>query len=266
MMLRVDTGWSRWLAFILGAAARELRQRYARSVLGWLWLLVPPIVFIAIYTLVFGLLARGGGLPDQGPFTYSVFVCAGLLTWLWFSDLLSRTVGLFSNHAALLKKTQIPWAAVLAVDVLVSLAGLFVQMSLFVALLLFLDAWPGWAALLFVPLLAVQGLWAVAMGLVLSVMHVFVRDVGMIVPLALQVWFWGTPIVYTMAVIPESLHAWLSLNPMLPLVQGYQAVVLQAPGTVSWGRVGALAIVSGLLLGFSLRLVRRNLPAIYDEL
>ena len=266
MMLRIGTGWSRWLAFVLGAVARELRQRYTRSVLGWLWLLVPPIVFIAIYTLVFSLLARGSGLPDQGPYTYSIFICAGLLTWLWFSDLVSRTVGLFSNHAALLKKTQVPWIAVLAVDVLVSLVGLAIQMGLFVALLLVLDAWPGWAALLFLPLLAVQGLCAVAMGLGLSVVQVFVRDVGLVVPLALQVWFWGTPIVYTMAVIPESLHAWLSLNPMMPVVQGYQAVVLQAPGAVQWSRVGVLAATAALLMGFSLRLVRRNLPAIYDEI
>lgn len=262
----IESGWSRWTAFVVGAAGRELRQRYARSLLGWLWLLLPPIVFIAIYTLVFGLLARGGDLPDRGPFTYSLFLCAGLLTWTWFSEVLSRTVGLFSNNAAALKKSLIPWGALLAADLLVSLAGLAIQMGLFGVLLLLLDAWPGWSVLWFVPLLATQGLLAVGMGLGLSVLHVFLRDIGMLVPLGLQVWFWATPIVYTLAVIPPDFRTWLLLNPMTPLVQAYQSVALQAPVATSWWAIGTLAGVAAVLLVCSVLLVRRNLGAIYDEL
>ena len=266
MKLPIDHSRLRWAAFVVGAAGRDLRQRYARSLLGWLWLLLPPLVFIAIYTLVFGLLARGGGLPDRGPFTYSLFLCAGLLTWTWFSDVLSRTVGLFSNHVALLQKTMIPWGAVLAADLLVSLVGLVIQMGMFAALLLLLGAWPGWSALLFVPLLAIQGLLAVGLGLGLAVVQVFARDVGMLVPLALQLWFWATPIVYTLAVIPAQFRGWLQVNPMTPLVQAYQSVVLQTGADIPWRALGILAAVAALLLFFSLRLVRRNLGAIYDEI
>lgn len=265
-MLHSDSGWSRWLPFVVGAAGRELRQRYARSLLGWLWLLLPPAVFIAIYTLVFGLLARGAGLPDRGPFTYSLFLCAGLLTWTWFAEVLSRTVGLFSNNAALLKKSMLPWGAVLAADLLVSLVGLAIQMGLFVLLLVMLHAWPGWSALLYLPLLAVQGLLAVGLGLGLAVLHVFVRDVGLLVPLGLQVWFWATPIIYTAAVLPQEVRAWLHLNPMTHLVQAYQEVVLHTPASIRWSAISALAAAALLLLCGSVRLVRRNLGAIYDEI
>jgi lipopolysaccharide transport system permease protein len=256
----------RWRGFIVGAAARELRERYARALLGWLWLVVPPAVFIAIYSLVFSRLARGVGLPDLGPYTYSVFLCAGLLTWLWFADLLGRLVGLFTRNAALLKKTQIPWSALLAVDLLVSLAGLAIQLSVFAALLVLLRLWPGWPVILFAPLLFVQLLLAVGLGLGLAVLHVFVRDVGLLVPLLLQIWFWLTPIIYTLGVLPERAGHWLRLNPVTPLIQAYQSVVLHTPAAIDWRGVGVLGLLSIVALTVSLRLLQRNLPFIYDEI
>lgn len=254
-----------WRGFILGAAVRELRGRYARSLFGWVWLIVPPAVMIGIYTLIFSRLTRGAGLPDHGPYTYSIFLCAGILTWQWFSELSTRVVGLFTNHAMLLKKTPTPWYALLAVEVVVTSSGLAIQMALFALLLALAGLWPGWNWLLMLPLLAAQGLFAIGFGLGLSVFQVFLRDVGLTVPLMLQVWFWLTPIVYPITTLPESVRHWLNLNPMAAIVQGYQATVLDDGSGIDWKVVAIVAAIGAAALVGSLRLIRRNMPAMRDE-
>lgn len=255
-----------WRGFILASAVRELRSRYARSLFGWLWLVLPPAVLIAIYTLVFSRLMRGAGLPDHGPYTYAVFLCAGLLPWQWFSELLARVVGLFTNHATMLKKTAVPWYALLAVDVLVTGFGLAVQMALFAVLLVAVGLWPGWGAALYLPLLLVQACLAVGLGLGLAVLNVFFRDVGLAVPLVLQVWFWMTAIVYPLTALPQGAQDVLAWNLMAPLVQGYQNLLIRPDAGVAWSAVGVVAGVSAVALLASLRLLKRNRGPIRDEI
>lgn len=255
-----------WRGFIVASAAREIRSRYARSLFGWAWLVVPPAVLIAIYAIVFSRLMRGAGLPDHGPYTYAIFLCAGLLPWQWFSELMTRVVSLFTNYATLLKKTAVPWYALLAVDVLVTGFGMAVQMGLFALLLLFLGLWPGWGALLYIPLLLVQALLAVALGLGLAVLNVFFRDVGLAVPLVLQLWFWLTAIVYPLSALPPAAQDLLAWNLMAPMIQGYQNVVIYPGEGVFWPGVGAVVVFSAFAMLASLRLMRRNRSLIRDEL
>jgi lipopolysaccharide transport system permease protein len=255
-----------WRGFIASSVSRELRSRYARSLFGWVWLLLPPLVLIAIYTMVFSRLMRSTGLPNDGPFAYSIFLCAGLLTWQWFTELMSRVVGLFSTHATLVKKTAVPWPVLLSVDLMVSGFGLVVQLGLFALLMVAVDQWPGWRAAAFVPLLAAQGLLAVGLGFGLAVFQVFFRDIGMMLPLVLQVWFWMTPIVYPATALPVSLQPLLQWNVMTPVVQGYQSVALDAPVQVDWRGVAWVALLGLVALALSVRLLRRNAAQIRDEL
>ncbi|MEJ6021934.1 ABC transporter permease [Ramlibacter sp. PS4R-6] len=256
-----------WSDFILASAARELRSRYARSLLGWVWLVLPPLVLIAIYALVFSQLMRGAGaLPDRGPFTYSIYLCAGLITWQWFSELLSRVAGLFTNHATLLKKTIVPWYALLAVDVLVTSFGLVVQSLLFALVLVAVDLWPGSRVLAFVPLVLCQALLAVGLGLGIAVLQVFFRDVALALPLVLQLWFWLTPIVYPLAAVPEAFQSFVQWNPLQPIAAGYQHIVLAPDIAASWPRIGIVGAFAVLLVLLSLRLLRRNQGPIRDEL
>lgn len=255
-----------WRGFIFASVVREIRSRYARSLFGWTWLVLPPAVLIGIYALVFSRLMRGAGLPDLGPYTYAIFLCAGLLTWQWFSDLLSRVIGLFTNHATLLKKTTVPWYALLAVDVLVTGFGMAVQMGLFAAFLLATGLWPGWSALLYIPLLLVQGLLAVGLGMGLAVLQVFFRDVGLAVPLVMQVWFWMSAIVYPLSALPGWGQELLQWNLMMPLVEGYQNIVVRPGAGVAWGGVAGVAAFAVVALLFSLRLMQRNGGLIRDEI
>ena len=255
-----------WRGFIASSVWRELQARYARSLLGGVWLILPSLVMIAVYAVVFTHLMRGTGLPDHGPYTYSVFLCAGMLTWQWFSELLTRSMVVFTQHAALIRKTTVPWVVLLACDALVATAGLAIQVVLLAALLAGAGLWPGWSWAAALPVLLVQGMLAVAIGLLLSVFHVFFRDVGLAVPLALQFLFWLTPIVYPAGILPSELSPWLAWNLLTPIVEAYQSIVVPGYRQVNWPAIGHTAVIAAAILALALMLVRRNLAAIRDEL
>jgi lipopolysaccharide transport system permease protein len=166
----------------------------------------------------------------------------------------------------LLKKTAVPWYALLAVDVLVTAFGMAVQMALFAALLLAVGLWPGWAALQYIPLLLAQGLLAVGLGLGLAVLQVFFRDVGLAVPLVLQIWFWMSAIVYPLSALPGWSQEMLQWNLMMPIVQGFQNIVISPAEGVPWVRVAGVVAFSIVALLFSLRLMQRNRGLIRDEI
>lgn len=256
-----------WRGFILASALRELQARHARSLMGWIWLLLPPLVLIAIYALVFSRLMRGGGLPDHGPYTYSLYLCAGMLPWQWFSEVLTRSAGLFVQHAQVIKKTAVPWGALLAVEVLVATFGFAIQLGLLALFVAFAGVLPDARALLaWLPVLALQGLLAVALGLSLSVFNVFFRDVGMALPVVLQVWFWLTPLVYPMAALPEALQQLVLLNPATALAQSAQAAFVPGMPAASLPALLVIAFASMALLWAGIRMAQRNLAQVRDEL
>jgi lipopolysaccharide transport system permease protein len=97
------------------------------------------------------------------------------------------------------------------------------------------------------------------------VLNVFVRDIGQIVPVVLQFVFWLTPIVYRVEVIPSRYRGWLILNPLIPIITGYQDALLydHAP---NWAGLGLVALIAAALLGFSLVLFRKASPEMVDQL
>ena len=97
---------------------------------------------------------------------------------------------------------------------------------IFLVFLLLVGHWPGWVGLAVFPLLALQMLFTLGLGVFLGTLNVFFRDVGQLVSVVLQFWFWLTPIVYTLGALPESVQTLMRLNPLQPLVGAYQTVFL----------------------------------------
>jgi lipopolysaccharide transport system permease protein len=106
---------------------------------------------------------------------------------------------------------------------------------------------------------------ALGLGLALGVLNVFMRDIGQIVPVVLQFLFWLTPIVYMADIIPKQYRAWMILNPLIPIITGYQNALLYNR-TPDWAGLGAVALVAAGLLAFALVLFRRASPELVDQL
>ena len=103
------------------------------------------------------------------------------------------------------------------------------------------------------------------LGLSLGVLNIFFRDVGQLSNLALQLWFWATPIVYPVGILPSWLLPWMQLNPMYHLVRGSQTIFLST-GTLDWTSLSLLAAASLVICGYALILFRRHAGDIVDEL
>jgi lipopolysaccharide transport system permease protein len=233
--------------------------------LGWGWLIIPPAAMIMIYSLVFSRLMRGSGLPDYGPMTYTLFLCSGLIAWQWFSELLTRTTGLFTNYSHLLKRTGVPWQALLASDVLVAFFGFLMIVLAFVVFLLVAGHAPKQNPWVIGPLLILIAFFAVALGLCLSVLQVFFRDIGLALPVVLQFWFWATPIVYPVSALPAELKGLVPMNLIAAPVQGLQQVFIPQFEGPSTGALLALALAALLLFWAGKRMIARNWDAMRDE-
>ena len=243
----------RYRGFVFGMVGQEFRRRYLGSLLGNTWSFLNPLARVFVYTVVFSQLMRTRLAGNADTMAYSLFLCAGLLTWNLFSDLLGRSPTMFIEHANFLKKVSFP-RVTLPVILCISTAVDFVcTFIIFLLFLPMLGPCPGPAILGFIPLLLIQQAFALGLGILLGTLNVFFRDIGHLMGIALQLWFWFTPIVYPVSILPESLQALIKWNPMTPMVMAYQNIVLYASWpdwtTISFPLAGALiSLVVGVMV------------------
>lgn len=265
MLGRMQALWA-YRTFVRSMVARELKARYMGSLLGGLWALVTPLVLILIYMLVFSEVMRGKLADGSGkPLDYGLFLCTGILIWGYFSEVVTNCQGVFLEYSNLLKKMSFP-RITLPVIVLLSASFNFLLVAvLFVALLLILNRFPGEAMLAFIPLLVVQQGLAAGLGILLGTLNVFFRDIGQAWTVSLTLWFWLTPIVYHIDIIPQQYRPLVGLNPLTPLFLSYQEIVL----TGSWPAWGTLIYplsAALLVLAVGLAVFRRLSGEMVDEL
>ena len=227
LVLRLVALW-RYRGFVVGMVSQEFRRRYLGSLLGNTWSFLNPLARIFIYTVIFSKLMRPKLAGTADTMAYSLFLCAGLLTWNFFSDLLGRSPTMFIEHANLLKKVSFPRVTLL-VTLCISTAVDFVcTFAIFLLFLLILGRFPGPVLLGLIPLLLIQQVLALGLGILLGTLNVFFRDIGHLMGIALQLWFWFTPIVYPATILPDSIQALIKWNPMTPMVMAYQNIVMYA--------------------------------------
>lgn len=256
----------RYRHFIASSIRGEIRARFIRSKLGGLWMIVHPLAQAAIFTLVLAgiMSAKLPGMANDRS-AYALYLLSGLLAWSLFAELVNRCLTLFIDNANLLKKMQFPR---ICLPIIVAGSALLNNILLFLAVLVVFalfgrlpEAGIAWVPVLMLLTLAL----GLAIGLMLGVFNVFVRDVGQIVPVALQFGFWLAPITYTPDIVPAPLRRLLYLNPMTAMVQGYQnALLFGTPPDVT--ALAWLALLAALLVVLALTLFRRASPEMADVL
>ncbi|WP_347485398.1 ABC transporter permease [Vandammella animalimorsus] len=253
-------------SFILSSVKREFHGKYRESLLGAFWSVANPLAMIIIYTVVFGQLMRNTlSGHEQTPFAFSIYLCAGVITWNLFAEMLSRLNNVFLEHGNLIKKANFPRICLPAIVTLSALINFCIVFGLYLAFLALIGHWPGRALLALFPLLALQTLFTLGLGIFLGTLNVFFRDVGQLTSVVLQFWFWLTPIVYTLPALPEKARNLMAFNPMYPLMAAYQQVLLDKtiPSFNALLPLAALTLVF-LLLGAGFFLAR--VGELVDEL
>ncbi|WP_435034168.1 ABC transporter permease [Pseudomonas neuropathica] len=265
MLLSLYRSLHDYRGFILGSVQREFQARYRNSLLGALWPIFNPLSMIIVYTVIFSHIMRAR-LPgvDDG-MAYSIYLCAGLLAWGLFSEITLRSQTMFLDNANLLKKISFPRVCLPVIVLINAGINFAIIIGLFLGFLLVTGRWPGMALLALVPLIALQMMLCAGLGMVLGVLNVFFRDVGQLFGICLQFWFWLTPIVYPISILPEWLQSLLQFNPLTSLIASYQNVFLYGQWPI-WSSLLPAFVIGVVFCAIGLRLFRQRVGEMVDEL
>jgi ABC-2 type transport system permease protein len=253
-----DLAGTRELAINL--TLRELRGKYKRSFLGWGWSLLNPVLSTAVYWVVFSAFLRikpPVGNPS-GLHLFVVFLLCGLLPWTYFSNAVDSSLEVLVSNGNLIKKVYFPRQILVAASINALLVTFLIELGVLLVLLLTVGNMVlPWIPIVLV-LTAVQTVFVLGLGLLLSVLNVFFRDVKHLTKVALQVMFYSAPIVYPIRLVPRRAHilGWnaplrqlYSLNPLVRMMNCYRAALYDLRFPPLWDftyfvlwAVGALAL------------------------
>jgi ABC-2 type transport system permease protein len=254
---------------LLGNLVRkELKVKYKDSLLGFLWSLLLPLVQLAVYWLVIGKFLSGGAVP-----VYGVFIFCGLAVWTLFSEILSSATTSIVYNASLVKKVYFPRELFPLAATGAALVNFLFQLVILVLGMVYAGAttgkWPDLAEFP-LPVLALVGLilFATAIGMLLAAANVYLRDVQHLIAIILMVWFWLTPIIYSVKrvadYLPKPLYEIYLLNPMATVVFAFQRFFWpQGKGTQFdfdgdlYPRLAVLIVFGMALLWFAQRVFSR---------
>jgi homopolymeric O-antigen transport system permease protein len=227
---------------------RELRQKYKGSALGVVWYLINPVVLMGAYALVFSVLLKVADIPD-----YPLFLIAGLIVWVFFSQALLAAAPSLVQSAPLVRKVRFPRAAIPASAAAVQLATFVVMIVLLLPVELALRGSADPALLLLPLIVALLFLFVLGLSLAVSVLHAHYRDVEPVLAAALLPWFFVTPIFLRVKDLPGIAdRAWLGdliqwANPIAPFVESVREL-LYAGTSPSLGQFAYMAGVAALAL------------------
>ena len=239
-------------------AWRDVTVRYKQTVFGILWAFIQPFIKLVVFSVIFGGLAK----IDSEGFPYPIFVFAGLLPWQFFSESLSRSSSSVAGSANLITKVYFPRLIV----PLSSAGACLVDFAISFAILFGLMLWYGvpitLSTLAILPLVVVTIVAALGAGILLSAFNVAYRDFQYIIPFAIQIWFFLTPVVYPVRAIPEKWQWLLALNPMTGIVDAYRSAILGKP--FAWDNLAVSVLVAAAIFVAGLFYFRRTESSFAD--
>jgi lipopolysaccharide transport system permease protein len=231
---------------------REFKVRYSQSLLGAAWAILQPLALMVIFSMIFSVFLK---VPTDGV-PYPVFAYTALLPWTFFANSLTLAIPSLVNNMNLVSKIYFPREILPLSTILVGLIDFFIASSVFIAMLLYYRVQVGLPILLLPAVLVVQIVLTFGVSLLASAVNVFYRDIRFVVPLALQIWMYLSPVIYPVTVIPETIRWLYLLNPMAVLIDSYRRLILfdQMP---DWRYLGTASIVSLIMTLVAYRYFKR---------
>lgn len=228
--LRLPRKQRYWIDFLLAITEKEIKARYKNAFLGFLWVILNPIIQMITIGSIFSFFVK------NDVENYYLFLFSGLLPWNYFSYSLSKNTTMIVNERHLIKKAKFPRESIIFSIILSNLFHFLISLVLF---LLYLSFWEvinfsGFESIfnflliktVLVPIIIWLTILTAGISLLLSALNVRFRDVSFIVQAILPIWFYGTPVIYTLDLLPENLRPLFYLNPMTSIIEGFQFSLL----------------------------------------
>ena len=248
-MLALRELWA-FRSLILNLTQRELKGRYRKSVLGWVWSLLNPASTLAIYTIVFGYFFKAKLDPNPADHlkSFTLYLFTGLVLWNLFSGVVNGSMGSLLNAGPLLKKIYFPAEAPVIANAATTLVQTGIE-SLILTVVMIIVGNAGWSFFLLPVIVTLLVLFAIGIGLLVGLANVYFRDVNYLIGIALSLLFYATPIIYSITIVPQRIWGWLparaiiNANPLTQFVYAARDVMYrrQVPNV---GRISYLVIAS----------------------
>ncbi len=228
---------------IQSLVARELKARYRGSFLGFLWSFLNPLLLMLVYTLVFSVYLR------FGMENYHVFLFCGLLPWLWFSSSMLEGTNSIITGSNLVKKVLFPAEVLPTVVVISNLVHFILGLPILIIFVLMADLSIGWNAAALPLILLIQLLFTLGLVFGLSALAVFYRDIQQILGNLMTLWFFISPIIYSLDQVTSTQMgskylATFFFNPMTYFMTAYHNMFFYADRALNWRHLGIIALIS----------------------
>jgi lipopolysaccharide transport system permease protein len=250
--LQATTGFSRVLAprelwryreLAAQIALRDITVRYRQTALGAAWAVLQPIGFMVVFSLFFG---RVAGVDSNG-IPYALFSLAALVPWTFFSNALLLGSDSLVSNSALVSKIYFPRIFIPGGVVAAGFVDLAISLVILFAIVLLWGFTPSFGVLILPLLVIVTASAALGVSSGLSAVNVRYRDVRYVVPFAIQMWLFATPIAYPSSLISEPWRTLTAINPMVGVVEGFRWGALGV-GSAPWALMGISAVSALILL------------------
>ena len=224
LALNLNDLWQyRDLLYIL--TLRDIKVRYKQTVLGVLWAVIQPLFMMIIFTAFFGRLA---GIPSDG-IPYPLFVYAGLLPWIFFSNALNSSGNSLVGNSSLITKVYFPRMIIPISAVASGLIDVLISFGLLLLLMFYYGIGLSPNIIMLPILTLLTAFLAIDVGMWMSALNVKYRDIRYALPFLIQLWMFATPIIYPSSLIPDNWRWLVILNPLTGLIEGYRSTIFGTP-------------------------------------
>jgi lipopolysaccharide transport system permease protein len=223
---------------------RDVKVRYAQTVLGAAWAVLQPVLSMVVFTVIFGRLIR---VPSEG-IPYPVFSLAGLVPWTYFSSALGGASNSLISSASLITKVYFPRLVIPSGPVLAALVDFGIALMVLLLVMLGFGRLPPVTSFLLIFPVLMMMMTALGTGCWLSALNIQYRDIKHVTGFLVQIWMYASPIVYPLTVVPPGYRGLYAINPMASAIGGFRAALLETPGPSALEYTISLLAATALLV------------------
>ena len=238
---------------------RDMKLLYKRSALGIAWTLINPLLQLAVFSFVFRSV-----IPINIP-QFSSFAFSGLLIWTWSQTALFQATGLITSNKALIRQPNFPTAILPVVTTMTGLIHFLLALPVLIIFLAVDGVQPNSVLFVLPLLMVIQFVLTVGLAYPLAALNVTFRDTQHTLGVLLQMLFYRTPIFYDLNSVPKEFQHFYQLNPMVPLIEAYRAILLKGTPP-DWQALLIVSLVVAVILPIGLAIFRRQSNTFVEEL
>ncbi len=258
-MLFIRGSFLKWKNLVLVLAFLNIKKRYKQRYLRVAWAVINPLFTMFIFTIVFSRVAK---LPSEG-FPYPIFNFTALIPWIFFSSSLGFCVCSLNAQSSLITRISFPKITIPLGSILATAFDFLIGLCLLASMFLIYKIYFGASFIFIIPILIVQLLFTVGVGLIISITNVYLRDIQSAMPLIIQAWMLLSPVGYSLNMVGEKYKFFYLLNPMAGILDSYRRVLLhQQPPNFYY--LGIAFIVSLVVFVFGYWFFKKSESTIAD--